>query len=219
MDENAALVLERVTARSLSGTTLTNLDLSVKKGSFHGLLGFGASGKSLTLQIAAGRVKPQSGGVEILGKQGPGFSGALLRRIGYQPQVPAFIPKMTAWEQLQTIAGAYGVPRKRLEVLFEALDLESCRNQRVEVMTQRQTRLLSIAAAVVHTPEFLVLDEPTYGLEIEDRKRVISVLRSSNVAGMTTLFATRNLDELERLCDEVTILGAGATLTREGQLQ
>lgn len=205
---NIALVLDRVSVRSNCSISLKEFSLTIQKGSFHGLLGFGTSGKTVTARLAAGMVKPDSGSVQILGANGPDFPSTILRKVGYQAQAPAYFPRMTLWEQLLSVAGVYGQPSKRAGILVEALDLENCKDTRIELLGDRELRLLSVATAVVHDPEFLVLDEPTFGLDPADRKRVISLLRSSNIAGMTTLYATRNLDELERLCDEVTVIGS-----------
>lgn len=208
MAPQTALALQDVLVSTPASHTPVTVTLSVQPGEFHGVLGYGQSGKSELARVAAGQAAPRSGTVKILGQGQRGNAHDLFRRIGYQAQAPRFFPRMTVSEHIHTIARAYGVRKGRTAQILSALGLDEFSKVRIEDLSERELRLLAIAGSVVHSPQLLVLDEPTFGLDFVDRKRVISLLRSSAVGGMTALYITRNLDEIEKLCDRVTVLGS-----------
>lgn len=206
----SALVMRNVHAPNPDGQSLVDFSMSIERGAFHGLLGNGSAGKTLVARIAMGLVSPESGDVAVLGANPVPRRTSYLKRVGYQAQRPAFFPRTTVLEHLRTVAGVYGTSDHKVSILLEALLLEECVNTRVERLDVSERQRLAIATSVVHQPEFLVLDEPTYPLEVAARSNLISILRSSNVAGTTTLYLTRHLDELEKLCDSVTVLSGGS---------
>lgn len=203
---HSVLLLEHVCAEISGRHGITDLSLRVDPGSFHGVFGQANSGKSTLAEVVMGLEPISSGTLLVDGRAHSARVRGRQTRLGYQQQVPTFLPHLTLIDHLRIVGGMYGVSERKIHVLIEALWLDEAATRRVELLEPREQKLLALATAVLNSPSLLVLDEPTYGLNLEDRQRVISLLRSSDINGMTTLYLTRNLDELERLCDEVTLL-------------
>lgn len=210
-NRHATLTMERVSlgspTNSASQCPQSTVNLSVARGSFHGVFGQAHCGKTALAEIAVGLRTPRSGSVALFGKSGRLHRSNNLRYIGYQPQLQSFFPRLTLIEHLRTVAGMQGTSDRRIKTVIEALLLDDFVNERIEALAPRELKLLGIATAVAHAPALLVLDEPTFGLDTHDRHSVLALLRSSNIGSMTTLFFTRHLDEVERLCDSATLLG------------
>lgn len=205
---HSTLLLNNVSAESPGHLGFRDLSLKVSPGSFHGVFGQAQAGKT-TLAEAVMGLSPVRGGNLLVDGLTVSRRGRGRRvSIGYQPQNPTFLPHLTLVEHLRTVGGMYGVSERKIRVLIEALWLDDSADTKVECLSARDQKLLAIATAVVNSPSLLVLDEPTFGLGADDRQTVISLLRSSNINGMTTLYLTRNIDELERLCDDVTLIQA-----------
>jgi len=198
--------MEGVSLRVKNRLLLSDFSLRVDKGTFHGLIGSNGSGKTSVMELAVGFRKPTTGRIEILGSAPTPRRPALLRRIGIAAQNPGFLPRSSVREHLLSIAEIFGSTIRDVDILLEALMLEDCVDTRVEEISVSERQRLAVASAVVHRPEILFLDEPTANLDHEARRNLVSLLRSSNIIGTTTLYTTRRLDEIETLCDEVTIL-------------
>ncbi|GEM_PF-2854183 len=210
----SALVMTNVMVRGPRGTQLDDFSMTVERGTFHGLLGSAGSGKSAVAALAMGLKAPNAGIVSVLGENPMPRDASLLKRIGFAAQVPSFFPRTTVREHLRTVAGVYGATDRKVSVLIEALLLDEWVDSRVERLAPGERQRLAIASAVVHQPELLILDEPSGELDVAARLNLVSILRSSNVAGTSTLYITRHLDELEKLCDSVTVISKGTDIAQ-----
>ncbi|WP_333812007.1 ABC transporter ATP-binding protein [Timonella senegalensis] len=201
-----ALLMEGVTCSSRNSGSLNDFSILVEPGTFHGLIGAPGSGKSLVMDLAVGFRRPDRGRVQVLGLSPTPRQTELLRRIGIQSQRVGFLPRLTVREHLRSVAEIFGSPLRDVDILIEALLLDSAVDTRVDAITASEGQRLAVASAVVHRPEILFLDEPTANLDQESRRNLVSLLRSSNIIGTTTLYATCHLDEVEYLCDAVTVM-------------
>jgi ABC-2 type transport system ATP-binding protein len=190
-----------------------HLDLDVPRGQIYGFLGPNGSGKSTTIRMLCGLLTPSSGTAEVLGSQVPGDTRALKPKIGYMTQKFSMFGDMTVFENLQFIAEIYSVSAAqrgpRIEHLLEQYNLIQQRKQLAGTMSGGQKQRLALAAAVLHRPELLLLDEPTSAVDPQSRRDFWANLFRLAEGGTTILVSTHYMDEAER-CHRLAILDHGA---------
>ncbi|KAE8764940.1 ABC transporter ATP-binding protein [Georgenia thermotolerans] len=197
-------------------TALAGVDLDVAAGTVTGLLGPSGSGKTTLMRCVLGVQRVAAGRVTVLGR--PAGSRELRRRIGYVTQAPSVYPDLTAEENLRYFARVLGVDRRARGVttVAEALDvvgLAAQRRQLVGTLSGGQLSRVSLAAALLGSPELLVLDEPTVGLDPVLRESLWATFREIAGTGTTLLVSSHVMDEAAR-CDELVLLRAGHILAR-----
>lgn len=191
------------------------VDLDIRPKEIYGLLGPNGSGKTTTLSMLVGILRPDSGTVRLDGI--PVAQSAARLRIGFVPQEVALYPQMSAAENLRFFGRMQGVTGKTLRVrVGEALavvDLAAHANRRVEEFSSGMKRRANIAAALVHSPDVLIMDEPTVGVDPQSRNAILDQVVTLADAGMAVIFASHYMDEVQRLCHRVGIIDAGKILT------
>ena len=209
-----------IRARGLSrrfGTTLAvdNLDLDIPRASIYGFLGPNGSGKSTTIRMLCGLLTPSAGSAEVLGLRVPGQAEALKHRIGYMTQRFSLYEDLSVRENLQFIAEIYCLPRKRratrIRALLERYLLADLERQRAGTLSGGQRQRLALAAATLHEPDLLLLDEPTSAVDPQSRRAFWETLFELSAAGTTILVSTHYMDEAER-CHALAILDRGAVV-------
>ncbi len=206
-----------VTARSLvrrygDTVALDGLDLEVRRGECLGLLGPNGAGKSTTLRILSTLLAPTSGEVRVLGLDPVREGDRLRARIGVVPQELAVYERLSARENLRFFADLYGDAadrREEVERLLEWTGLADRADELVKGFSGGMKRRLNVAAALVHRPELVFLDEPTVGVDPQSRNRIYEMVESLRERGMTTIYTSHQLGEVERLCDRIVILDGG----------
>jgi ABC-2 type transport system ATP-binding protein len=207
-----AIVVEGLTKRYGALTAVDHVSFTVAAGEFFGILGPNGAGKTTTLELVEGLRRPDGGSVSLLGEQ-PGLRDpSLLRRIGVQLQGSAFFERLTAREQLSTVAALYGIGEARVDEMLELVGLQDKGSDRVERLSGGQRQRLAIATAMVHDPEIVFLDEPTAALDPQARRNLWDLLQGMNDSGRTVVLTTHYLDEAEVLCDRVAIMDQGRIL-------
>lgn len=193
-------------------TAIEGINLSVPKGTIYGFLGPNGCGKSTTIRVLTGLLSPTSGSVDVLGLAIPKQSEQLRLKIGYMTQKFSLYDDLTVEENLQFIGQIFGIPRKALaQRLNEQLctyGLDQRRKQRVSGMSGGQKQRLSLAAATMHKPELLFLDEPTSAVDPENRREFWEQLFDLSDQGTTILITTHYMDEAER-CHRLAIMESG----------
>ena len=189
------------------------LDLVVERGEALGLLGPNGAGKSTTLRILATLARRDAGEVRVLGLD-PAVDGAALRaRIGVVPQELALYGALTARENLEFFAAAHGVARARIadrvDFALEAAGLTDRAHSRVETFSGGMKRRVNIVASLLHEPELLFLDEPTAGVDPQSRNHVFELVESLHRGGVTVVYTTHLMGEVERLCDRIVVMDRG----------
>ena len=190
---------------------LRNLNLQVKKGSFFGLLGPNGAGKSTLINILAGLVIKTSGIVKIRNIDQDVNVREFKRSIGVVPQETNFDPFLTPYESLDIQAGLYGVRKsdRKIRQLLHRLGLDAKSNAYMRSLSGGMRRRLLIGKALVHTPEVVILDEPTAGVDIELREMLWNYMKDLNARGTTIILTTHYLEEAEALCEKIAILNKG----------
>ncbi|MDR2213459.1 MAG: ABC transporter ATP-binding protein, partial [Pseudomonadales bacterium] len=201
-----------VTRRFGSYTAVNKLDLRIPRGVIYGFLGPNGSGKSTTIRLLIGLLTPNEGSVNILGLQLPRQAEELRRRIGYMTQRFSLYGDLSIGENLRFIARIYGLPRRhmqaRVDELLERYDLTPYRKQLADTLSGGQRQRLALAAATLHEPELLFLDEPTSAVDPENRRDFWEKLFDLCDKGTTILVSTHYMDEAER-CHYLAILETG----------
>ena len=197
--------------KSKQVNALIDFDIKIKKGSIHGLLGPNGAGKSTFINILGGLVKKNSGTVSICGiniDENPKLSKF---KIGIVPQELNIDPFFSPVELLELQAGLYGISKKnrKTEEILNNLKLSEQRNAYARTLSGGMRRRLLIAKALVHSPEMLILDEPTAGVDIDIRSSVWNYIRLINRKGTTICLTTHYLEEAENLCDTISIINFG----------
>jgi ABC-2 type transport system ATP-binding protein len=191
---------------------VNKLDLTIPKGTIYGFLGPNGSGKSTSIRLLTGLLTPDSGTINVLGLTLPRHAEALRRRIGYMTQKFSLFGDLTLEENLTFMARIYGLERRaikpRIEALFALYDLASKRKQLADTLSGGQKQRLALAAATIHEPELLFLDEPTSAVDPENRRDFWEKLFDLSDAGTTILVSTHYMDEAER-CHYLAILDLG----------
>jgi ABC-2 type transport system ATP-binding protein len=186
-----------------------DVSLTIPYGVTFGLLGPNASGKTTLIRLLAGLLKPSSGSVRVLG-QPPGPEA--LGMIGYMAQTTALYEVLSVWENIRCFAGIQGVASKgQMVQALELVGLADDRHRVVQQLSAGMTRRASLACALVHRPQLLLLDEPTVGVDPELRLQFWDHFRRLNAEGVTIVLSTHAMDEAER-CHRLGILREGRLL-------
>jgi ABC-2 type transport system ATP-binding protein len=202
---------------------VSDVSLRVERGEVFGFLGPNGAGKTTTMKMMMGLMRPTRGRVIIQGIDVSVDPVRARKRIGYVPDRPYLYEKLSAREFLVFIAGIYGLnPRreqKRMEELLEIFDLGDWNQELIESYSHGMKQRLTMAAAFLHQPEVLIVDEPMVGLDPRGAELVKSIFRRFSRSGHGTIFlSTHSMDVAEELCDRVAILHRGKILA-EGTLQ
>jgi ABC-2 type transport system ATP-binding protein len=208
-------MLEVVGLRKSYGdlVAVDGVSLRAAKGETIGLLGPNGAGKTTTVSIIAGLVRPDSGEVRIGGRTLRGDSDPAKRNIGLVPQDIGLYDEMSARENLHLFGALYGMEGAALKrAMEEALDLvglsERARDK-VKGFSGGMKRRLNLAAALLHDPQLLLLDEPTVGVDPQSRNAIFDNLEALRKRGKTLLYTTHYMEEAERLCDRLVIIDRG----------
>ncbi|GJL84199.1 MAG: ABC transporter ATP-binding protein [marine bacterium B5-7] len=189
-----------------------NIDLQISRGEIYGFLGPNGSGKSTTIRMLTGLLTPSEGSISVLGLNLPKQAEALRTRIGYMTQKFSLFEDLTVLENLKFIAQIYGISGKnkkqRLETQIDTYGLAQNRKQMAGTLSGGQKQRLALAAATVHQPELLFLDEPTSAVDPENRREFWEKLFDLSDQGTSILVSTHYMDEAER-CHQLAILEEG----------
>ena len=200
------------TKKTEAKTALSGIDLDIPRGSIFGLLGPNGAGKSTLINILAGLVKKSAGSVNIWGfdqDENPRQSRAA---IGVMPQELNLDPFFTPGASLDMQAGLYGVPKalRKTDEILRLIGLEDKANAYARSLSGGMRRRLLLGKALVHSPQILVLDEPTAGVDIGLRQMLWDNVRQLNADGITVILTTHYLEEAQEMCDQIAIIHEGA---------
>ena len=208
-----AIELRGLTKRFGGFAAVDGLDLDIARGEIFGLLGPNGAGKTTTVRILTGLLRPTSGLARVAGVDVVLSPLDAKRRMGLVPDEPFVYPKLTGAEFLRFIGDLYGVPlaaqRKRIPELLAMFELTSFGGELAESYSHGMRQKLVIAAALLHEPEVLLLDEPLVGLDPKSARLVKEVFRTLAGRGVTIFMCTHILGIAEKLCDRIGIMLAG----------
>ncbi len=188
-------------------TAVVDLDLTVRRGEVYGFLGPNGSGKTTTLRMLLGLVRPTSGTARVLGKE-PG-DPAGLRGVGALVGSSAFYPYLSGRDNLRVVASYAGVSPARVNEVLDTVELTGRAGDKVRKYSLGMMQRLGMAAALLKEPELLILDEPTNGLDSRGMAEVRAIIRKVSRGERTVLLSSHLLGEVEQICDRVGIVREG----------
>jgi len=198
-----------------------NLNLEVRAGELYALLGPNGAGKTTILRMVAGLLQPDRGSIQVFGLDALAEPLAAKRMIAWTPDEPLLYDRLNPMEYLEFVAGLWGVDAKqaqaRAEELLRLLGLWEERAQRCEGFSRGMKQKTALAAALIHDPRLLILDEPLTGLDAGAARQVKDILQERVRAGATVILTTHILEVAERLADRIGIINRGRLLA-EGTL-
>jgi len=196
-----------------------HINLEINRGEFFGLLGPNGAGKTTTIRILSGLTKPSSGTATVMGFDVARETVKVKEQIGVVPEVSNVYEDISAWENLMFTAELHGVPIQERTIkskeLLELFGLYERRNDDVVKFSKGMKRSLTIAAALIHEPKLLFLDEPTTGLDVQSARRIRNMVQELNRKGVTVLLTTHYIEEADQLCDRIGILNRGKIVAVE----
>jgi ABC-2 type transport system ATP-binding protein len=204
------LELEKVTKRFGDFTAVSNVSLTIPRGSIYGFLGPNGAGKTTTIRMIFDIIKPTSGRISILGA-----SSALARRsrVGYLPEEKGLYKAMTAAATVAYFASLKGLSRKtakqRAYELLERYGLGEFADIKIQTLSKGMGQKVQVICAIAHEPEFVVLDEPFSGLDPVNQQVLEQLIRDLAQRGSTVIFSTHVMQHAERLCDHMLLIAKG----------
>ncbi|MEC1634316.1 ABC transporter ATP-binding protein [Bacillus mojavensis] len=194
-------------------TIVKGISFSLKKGESFGLLGPNGAGKSTTISMISGLVPLDGGeitvGGYVIGKE----TNKAKQKIGIVPQEIALYPTLTAQENLVFWGKMYGLThgeaKKRSAEILEYVGLTERAKEKIETFSGGMKRRINIGAALMHKPELLIMDEPTVGIDPQSRNHILETVKQLNETGMTVIYTSHYMEEVEYLCDRIGIIDQG----------
>jgi len=197
-------------------TAVDGVSFSVQEGEIFGLLGPNGAGKTTLLSVLATLLPPDEGRVLIGGYDLQREADRVKPLIGFVPQELALYPSLSAWDNLAFFGRIYGLRgaalRERIAAVLDLVGLRDRAGDAVRTFSGGMKRRLNIAAALLHQPRLLLLDEPTVGVDPQSRHFIFEHIERLKAEGMTILYTTHYMEEAERLCDRVAIMDEGRIL-------
>ncbi len=219
--DNVILDIRRLNKSYGDITALSDFSITLNKGDILGLLGPNGAGKTTLISILSGTVKDFSGFVTFKGQDI--FSNRKLKNyLGIVPQDMAFYEDLNAVDNLLFWGGLYELPRselkKRAAKLLDMVELGSRSKEPIKNFSGGMKRRLNIAIGLIHNPALLLLDEPTVGIDVQAKVKILDIIKEVNEAGTSIIFTTHQLMEAEQICSRIAILDKGVILA-EGTLE
>lgn len=192
------------------------ISFEVKKGQVFGLLGPNGAGKSTTISIISTLLKPTSGDVLFEGSSILKDSNNIRKKLGVVPQDIALYPTLTGYENLSFWGSIYGLKgselKKRINDVSDIIGLNGRLKDKVEKYSGGMKRRLNIGSALLHMPELLIMDEPTVGIDPQSRNHILDTVLELNKQGITIIYTSHYMEEVEYLCNEICIMDEGKIL-------
>jgi len=204
------LTIENLTKKFGKLTAVDNLSFSIEKGNVYGILGPNGSGKSTTLGIVLNVVNKTSGNFSWFG--GDVSTHNALKKVGAIIERPNFYPYMTAKQNLELVCKIKGVATTQVQKTLDTVGLLDRQDDTFKGFSLGMKQRLAIASALLNSPEILILDEPTNGLDPQGIHQIRGIIQKIAKQGTTILLASHLLDEVEKVCTHVVVLSKGKSL-------
>ncbi|PFJ08685.1 export ABC transporter ATP-binding protein [Bacillus cereus] len=210
------LVIDHITKSFGKKEVVKNVSLEVKKGETFGLLGPNGAGKSTTISMICGLIPYDSGDIKVGGKSVKECPLEAKKKIGIVPQDIALYPTLSAKENLIFWGKMYGlngkVAKERAEEVLAYVGLQDRGKDKIETFSGGMKRRINIGAALMHEPELLIMDEPTVGIDPQSRNHILETVKKLNEKGMTVIYTSHYMEEVEYLCERIAIVDHGKVI-------
>jgi ABC-2 type transport system ATP-binding protein len=208
-----AVTLNNVVKRFGDFTAVDHVSLGIRKGEMFGILGPNGAGKTTIINMLLGLIKITSGNIHILGYDAKSQMAEAKKHIGMMTQETIVEAELTGRENLEMYANLYHIPKdeiqSKVDEALKEVDLYDFRDRRAGMYSGGMQRRLNVAKAMIHNPDILILDEPTVGLDIQNRVSMWNHIKRLNEKGVTIIMTTQYLEEADELCDRIAIIDHG----------
>ena len=217
-------MIEIKTVSKSFGTLKANnaINLSIKKGEVFGLLGPNGAGKSTLINTINSLLKPDIGEIYINDVALTSNPEQVKQWLGVVPQEIALYDNFSAYDNLLFFGKLYNIAlktlKKRIAEVLQLIGLENRKNDLIKTFSGGMKRRINIAAALLHQPKVLLMDEPTVGVDPQSRNQIFELVERLNKKGLTIIYTTHYMEEVERLCDTIAIMDNGSIIA-QGSLQ
>lgn len=188
---------------------LRELDLALRPGEVFGFLGPNGSGKTTTVKLLLGLIRPTAGEIFLFGEPADGNRAHLLRRVGAIVEAPAFYPYLSGRQNLHVLAQLDSTPIKRVDEVLEQVSLDAAAERKFDGYSIGMKQRLGIAAALLRDPQLVLLDEPTSGLDPAGQREIRALIPRMAQGGCTVFISSHMMHEVQEICDRVGVLKAG----------
>ena len=216
--DTAMLEIRDLVKKYGNKTAVDHISLSIPKGSFFGLLGPNGAGKSTTIHCITGIAQPTSGEILVDGTDVVKEYKLARTKVGLSPQEFNVDIFSTPVELMDFMGGYYGIPgearQQRIENLIERFDLQKHRNVKFQKLSGGLKRRAMLGRALIHTPDLLILDEPTAGVDVEQRRDLWAYLKELNEGGKTIILTSHYLEEVQYLCRDIAVINHGKIIAQ-----
>lgn len=210
---DALIRVRNLVKRYGSAVAVDDVTFDVHAGEVFGFLGPNGAGKTTTIKMIVGLLQPSAGGVEVAGHDVQADPIGAKGAAGYVPDTPNLYPKLSGRELLRFVADLYSLDRvaaaRRADELLRLFDLGDAADDTIDSYSHGMQQKTSLAAALMHDPRVLVLDEPTVGLDPKSARLIKDILRQMADRGAAVMLSTHILEIAERMCDRVGIIDRG----------
>jgi ABC-2 type transport system ATP-binding protein len=210
---NALVKIMNLTKKYGDFVAVNDLSLEVRRGEFFGLIGPNGAGKSTTIGVMSTYIEPTTGKITIDGLDVVKDAAKLRTKLGIVPQDIALYADLSAKDNLDFFAAMYdlnGKQRKeKVDQVLNEVGLYDRRNDAIKNYSDGMKRRINLAVGLLNDPVFLMLDEPTVGIDPQSRNHIFETVQKRKAAGMTILYTTHYMEEAEQLCDRIAIVDKG----------
>lgn len=189
---------------------INSLGLSIEKGDVHGILGPNGAGKSTLISCIVGLSEADSGSIVY---EGNSSIKKWSENIGYVPQELAIYPELSAYDNIKFFASLYGLKgdelEKKVQQSLDFVGLTDVKDKKSSEFSGGMKRRLNLACAITHSPKLIIMDEPTVGIDPQSRNRILENVKQLNDQGVTVIYTTHYMEEVEAICNRITVMDKG----------
>ncbi|MED3997966.1 ABC transporter ATP-binding protein [Peribacillus frigoritolerans] len=209
------VVTNELTKKYKKHTSVDGLNLRIQRGEIYGFLGPNGAGKTTTIRMLLGLIKPTKGSIEIFGQNLIKNRLQILQRIGSLVESPTYYGNLTGYENLEAVRRLRDIPEKRVNEVLEIVRLTKVSNRLTKEYSLGMKQRLGIAAALLSSPDLLILDEPTNGLDPSGIQEMRELIKELPKSGMSVLVSSHLLSEIDQMATQVGIINNGKMIFQD----
>ncbi len=211
------LQLVHVKKKYHKNIVIDDLSFEIEQGEIFGLLGVNGAGKSTTISMIGTILKPDQGDILYNGESVVKNPSGIRKDLGYVPQEVGLYPFLTGYDNLKFWGKAYGLPNRllsnRIEEVASVIGFtKDMLKKQVKTYSGGMKQRLNIGVALLHDPKIIIMDEPTVGIDLIGRNQILDLVMSFKRSGVTVIYCSHHMEEVEKICDKICILDKGKTI-------